>query len=768
MSKCFPLTGGVHPAENKQQSLQQALKQAAIPKQLILPISQHIGAPAAAIVEVGEKVLAGQVIAAAQGPVSAPVHASSSGTVVAIEERAIPHPSGFRGECIIIDTDGLDDWVELQPSEQPFELSHEDVLEKIRNAGIAGMGGAGFPAAIKLRPPATCDIDTLIINGTECEPYITADDILMQQRAEEIIQGTLLLAQLLDQPQRLVIGVEDNKPLAIAALQAASRQYDSKVEICSFATKYPSGGEKQLIYILTGREVPSQKLPAHIGVVLQNVGTVAAIWDAVKLGRPLVSRITTVVGQSLTEQGNAEVRLGTPVQDLLAEFGFNPDACDNLIAGGPMMGFSLETLATPIVKTSNCLLAPTQEELPPAPPAQACIRCGLCAEACPASLLPQQLYWYAKAQDNERLLSHNLMDCIECGACSFVCPSSIPLVQYYRASKGAIRQAEVDKVKSDRSRQRFEFRQLRLDRAEAEKEAKRQARKKAAELAKQKAAAAKAAGNDSSQASSTSKPADNDLVAAAMARVQNQQTDPAEQLAKLERGVNNAHNRLQSAQQKMAEAEEPQQEKLAARVKQAELRHVEAEQKLSDFNAQQNQSANTVEQQPAAKDDPVAAAIARAQAKLSMSPQEKLQSNLDSLSKRLDKAREKIAQAEADGDTGAKLDAIKTGATKLAEKIATVEKDLAELEPEPAASAVKKPEQDAASAAIEKAKAKASAQASMSDDDKHAAKIESLKQRLSKAELRLNKAEAEHDDNIEAFKTGVEKLKQKLIEMEVN
>lgn len=768
MNKTFALVGGVHPPENKQQSLQAPLRICPIPERLVLPLSQHIGAAAEAIVEIGDSVLAGQCIATAKGFVSAPIHASSSGTVVAIEEHPIPHASGLSGPCIIIETDGQDRWQEFEPCSAPFELSNQQILDKIRNAGIAGMGGAGFPAAVKLSPPPNSEIDTLIINGTECEPYITADDFLMQQRADDIIQGTLLLAQLLGQPKRVVIGVEDNKPQAIAALTAAA---NGQLEICSFPTKYPSGGEKQLIYILTGREVPSKKLPAHIGVVLQNVGTTTAIWDAVRHGRPLVSRITTVVGNSLSQQGNAEVRIGTPVKSLLAEFGFKPEACSNLIAGGPMMGFSLEDLAAPIVKTSNCLLAPDTAEMPASPPAQACIRCGICAEACPASLLPQQLYWYSKAQDHDRLQSHNLMDCIECGACSFVCPSNIPLVQYYRASKGDIRQAEIDKVKSDRSRQRFEFRQHRIDKAEAEKEAKRQARKQAAELAKQKAAA-KASAETTTAA--TGKPATGggDLVAAALARVQTQQTDPAEQLAKLERAINNAVTRQQSAQQKLTDADDDKKEQFAARLKQAEVRVADATKKLAQFKQQQD-SGEAIPK-PAApsqavdKDDPVAAAIARAQAKMSLSPVDKHKANLESLSKRLASAEQKIATAQTNDDGEAKIEALKTGASKLEQKISVVRQELSELEQQVPAQkpAAVEQSQDAATAAIEKAKQKAAAQANLSDEDKRLAQIESLKQRLSKAQARLAKAEADNDENLSAFKAGAEKIAQKLADME--
>ncbi|MDO8310789.1 MAG: electron transport complex subunit RsxC, partial [Sideroxyarcus sp.] len=355
-------------------------------------------------------------------------------------------------------------------------------------------GGAGFPTAVKLAPKSTQVIDTLILNGAECEPYITADDMLMQVRAAELVSGTLLLSHILHHPKNLLIGIEDNKPKAIAAVRAAvagaavTDPEAANIQVVVFPTKYPSGGAKQLIQILTGREIPSGHHSADIGVICVNVGTAAAAWRAVRFGEPLVSRITTVVGDALGTQRNVDVLFGTPISYLLAQHGFNANNASRVVMGGPMMGFTLLDLAAPVIKTTNCILAPSKQELPEPMPAQACIRCGMCAEVCPASLLPQQLFWYAQAEDFERLESHNLFDCIECGACSYVCPSTIPLVQYYRAAKGSIRLHDIEKEKSDRSRQRFEFRQQRIAKEEAEKEAKRVARQKAAEEAKKKLA----------------------------------------------------------------------------------------------------------------------------------------------------------------------------------------------------------------------------------------------------------------------------------------
>ncbi len=486
MRKIYSFHGGIHPPENKHQSLGAKIHNAGIPKQLTLPLSQHIGAPATPIVEVGEKVLKGQMIAEATGFVSVPIHASTSGTIAAIEDRQVAHPSGFNAPCIVITTDGEDIWIDHSGEPDFKSLDKTELIARIRNAGIAGMGGAGFPSAVKLAVKPGTKIKTLIINGTECEPYITADDSLMRERAAQIIRGAQILSYLL-QPEETLIGVEDNKPEGIAALGDAAA--NTSIEIVQFPTKYPSGGEKQLIEILTGKQVPSGGLPSDIGVVCQNVGTAVAIANAIDRGEPLISRITTVTGEAVANPQNFEVLLGTPMSYLLEQANYKPEQNNRLIMGGPMMGFTTPDVDVPIVKTTNCILAPTESELPTPPPAVACIRCGMCADACPATLLPQQLFWFSQGKEYEKLESHDLFDCIECGACSWVCPSNIPLVQYYRNSKAEILQARKDNEKSEQSRARFEAREQRLEHQAKEREAKRAARKKAAEERAKKAAA---------------------------------------------------------------------------------------------------------------------------------------------------------------------------------------------------------------------------------------------------------------------------------------
>ncbi len=482
--------GGIHPNEMKSLSNLTPITKAAIPPKLILPLQQHIGKASQVIVEVGQHVLKGEKLADADGMISVALHAPTSGVIDNILDHPIAHPSGQTDLCIILTPDGKDEWCELDACEHYEHLSVIKIQSKVREAGVAGMGGAGFPTEVKLHPPHHDKVATLILNAVECEPYITADDRLMRERASEVVQGMEIMAYAL-QPGECLIGIEDNKPEAITALREAVK--DTRIEICVIPTKYPSGGEKQLIKILTDKEVPSGKIPADIGVMCQNVGTAAAIYRAVRFGEPLISRVTTLTGEGIQQRGNVEVLLGTPIDWLLSQYGYQAEKTERLIMGGPMMGFTLNHANTPIVKTTNCILAPSANDLPLPPPAQACIRCGLCAEACPATLLPQQLYWFSRAQEYDKAEHHNLLDCIECGACSYVCPSSIPLVQYYRHAKGEIKQLKQDQQKSDQARERFEARQFRLEREQAEKDAKRKARAEAAAKAQAAKKAAEAA-----------------------------------------------------------------------------------------------------------------------------------------------------------------------------------------------------------------------------------------------------------------------------------
>jgi electron transport complex protein RnfC len=579
MNKTWVTPGGVHPPENKHQSVTQSIGQMPIPETLVIPLSQHIGAAAIPCVAIGQSVLKGEVIANAAGVVSIPMHAPTSGTVSAIEHRPIAHSSGMLAPCIEITTDGADTWIEHEGISDYEHISPAKLVEMVGNAGISGMGGAGFPSAVKLNPGRQRPIDTLIVNATECEPYITADDSAIRERAAEIVEGIKILSAILDHPHHIMIGIEDNKPEAIEAL--APHVEGTGISVVVFPTKYPSGGEKQLIYILTGKELPSGKLPADIGMVCINIGTTYAIKRAVIDGEPLVSRVTTVTGDAVGIQRNYDTLIGTPVSHMLAHNEYDEQAGGRVVMGGPMMGFTLPSAEVPIVKTTNCILAPSYQEIPDDEPAQPCIRCGMCAEACPASLLPQQLFWYAQAQDHERLEAHNLFDCIECGACSYVCPSNIPLVQYYRAAKGEIRHARDEKVKADHARERFEFHKERIEQAEREKEEKRAARREAALKAKANPPATdKADGKSSSSAA--------DIIAAAQARAAAKQVSPEDQQAKLERTIAAAEQRLIVAEQKLAEAVESNSDKqavLSAAVENTRQKLEQSKTKLAELTA---------------------------------------------------------------------------------------------------------------------------------------------------------------------------------------
>jgi electron transport complex protein RnfC len=471
----FP--GGLQLAGFKELSNREPTVPAPIPQRLVLPLQQHIGEPAEPAVEVGQRVLKGEAIAVPSGYVSVPVHASTSGRVVDIGKHPVPHPSGLNALCIVLEPDGEDRWCEREPIADYQSLDPSELRNRIRAAGIVGLGGAGFPTFIKLNPGPGRSIDTLVLNGAECEPYITCDDRLMRERSEEIVAGARVIRHAL-RARRCLIGVEDNKPEALAALEGVP---GDDIEVVAVPTRYPAGGEKELIQVLTGLEVPSDGLPMEVGVVMQNVATAAAVHRAVERGEPLVSRFVTVSGQGVAHPRNLEVRLGTPVADLFAPCGGIAADVAALIMGGSMMGFALHDAHAPVVKTTNCVLAETRQGIPGPEPAMPCIRCGACAEVCPVRLLPQQLYWHARAKDFDKVQDYHLFDCIECGCCAYVCPSHIPLVQYYRFAKTAIWAQEREREKADLARRRHEARLARLEREKREREARH--REKRAALA---------------------------------------------------------------------------------------------------------------------------------------------------------------------------------------------------------------------------------------------------------------------------------------------
>jgi electron transport complex protein RnfC len=492
--KLHSFHGGLHLPEHKSESTGEPIRKASIPERLILPLKQHIGSPAHLLVAAGDRVLKGQVLAAPAGRISAPIHAPTSGTVIEITEHEIPHPSGLRAPCIMIETDGKDEWASLAaPLPNWSELDAEALIDRIRDCGIVGLGGATFPSSVKLEHRGQA-IDTLIINGAECEPFITCDDMLMREHADRIIEGVSILKHILG-IERCFIGIEDNKPEAIAAMREAAQKAGlQRTTIVPVPTLYPSGGEKQLIEILTGKQVPSHGIPANIGIVCQNVGTAHAVANAVLEGKPLISRVVTVTGAGVNEPCNLHALIGTPIRSLIEQAGGANGNSTRLVYGGPMMGFSLRSNTLPLTKGGNCVLLPSEEESPVTPRMTACIRCGKCAEVCPARLLPQQLYWYARAKDFDKVQDYHIHDCIECGCCSHVCPSHIPLVQFYRFAKTELWKKEQEKKKADHARKRHEARVARLERLAAERKSKLRRKKEA--LNKPAGGKGKAAGGD--------------------------------------------------------------------------------------------------------------------------------------------------------------------------------------------------------------------------------------------------------------------------------
>ena len=471
MKPRFTFHGGVHPPRHKTESNGTPIRDAGLPPQLVVPLNQSIGNPARPCVAVGERVLAHQRIADADGNVSAAVHAPASGRVLAIEERPFAHPSGLPALSIVIEPDGRDDSVDPVPVDWR-QADGRTLREQLRDMGVVGLGGAVFPTALKLSDGG---LETLVINGAECEPYISCDDRLMRERAADIVLGVGLLAERM-QAKETLIGIEDDKPEAIAALTAACA--GTGIEVVSVPTRYPGGGAKQLIRVLTGKEVPHGVRSTDFGVQCFNVATAYTVWRALVLGLPVVSRIVTVTG-AVARAGNVEARIGTPADWLVGQAGPTPDS-RGIIMGGPMMGFTLPAPAAGITKATNCLIARSEALFPPRPPALPCIRCGACSEVCPASLQPMELYWHARSKQFGRAQEYALFDCIECGACSYVCPSQIPLVDYYRYAKDEIWAAERDRKAAELARTRFDFRNYRAARDKEEKAARLAARAAAA------------------------------------------------------------------------------------------------------------------------------------------------------------------------------------------------------------------------------------------------------------------------------------------------
>ncbi|BAL24114.1 electron transport complex subunit RsxC [Azoarcus sp. KH32C] len=509
IGRLFGFRGGIKPESHKTESSDTPIAVASMPRRLVIPLRQSPRSAARCLVEPGQKVLKGERVGEGEGLLGTGVHASTSGTVLEIAEYPMAHASGLTTLSVVIEPDGEDRWIDHAPFDYRAN-SREAALAFLRGCGIAGLGGATFPTHVKLGTGT--GIDTLVINGAECEPWITCDDRLMRERAAQVLSGAMLLRDLIG-ARRILIGIEDNKPDAIAAMREAAGSGEG-IAIVPVPTLYPAGGEKQLIRVLTGIAIPHGKLGPEFGVQCFNVGTAYAVHRAIRHGEPLLSRIVTLTG-NVVRPGNREVLLGTPVDELLA-LADPKDDTDRYIMGGPMMGFTLASTAVPVTKGANCIIAASPALFPPPPPEQPCIRCGECARACPADLQPFELYWFSRSKNFGKAQEYHLFDCIECGCCAYVCPSHIPLVDYFRFAKGEIWSRERSTTAADQARDRFEFRNFRQQREKEEKAAKLAA--KAAETRAKPAETAQLAETPASAAEDPKKA----LIAAALARAKQQ------------------------------------------------------------------------------------------------------------------------------------------------------------------------------------------------------------------------------------------------------
>jgi electron transport complex protein RnfC len=464
-------SGGLRLDAHKERSTQHAVTPGSIAASLVLPLDQHAGVPAVPTVSVGERVLLGQPIAQPGGEVSAWLHAPVSGTVTAIEPRPAPQHSGAPALSIVIANDGRDD--SMAHATARFEdLAPGDLREHIARGGMVGLGGAAFPTAAKLDAAAHDGPVHILLNGAECEPYISCDDMLMRERATDVILGARILLHALG-AAGCVIAIEDDTPAAAQALQKAiSDAHDERIRVAVVPAIYPAGGERQLIDTVFKVEVPSGGLPSDVGIICQNVGTAAAIAQWLRDGQPLTRRIVTVTGDGVRDARNLEVRIGTPMSTLIADCGGYTERMTRLIMGGSMMGLALPHDDLPVVKATNCIVAASALDLQLRAAEMPCIRCGNCSEVCPAILLPQQLHWFAQARDLDALEQHGLMDCIECGCCDYVCPSQIPLAERFREAKPALARARTERGRAAGARALFEARNERLERLEAEQRAK--------------------------------------------------------------------------------------------------------------------------------------------------------------------------------------------------------------------------------------------------------------------------------------------------------
>ncbi|MDO8828048.1 electron transport complex subunit RsxC [Methylophaga sp.] len=483
--KLLRIRGGVHIEERKDATLELPIVSSfPVAKKLYIPLQQHIGKAAEPIVKVGDSVLKGQLLAHSQGLISAPVHAPSSGVITDINFYPAPHPSALPIRTIVITTDGKEQWIQRVPVADPFALEPEEISARVAAAGIVGLGGATFPSAVKLNLGRQNKIHTLLINGGECEPYLTCDDRLMQERADAIIDGIRLMLHGME-ANIAKIGIESNKPEAIRAMTKACQPYD-KIEVVTVPTRYPMGWEKQLIRFMTGKEVPAESRTTDIGMVMHNVATAYAIHRALRKAEPLVSRVVTISGNATKRPMNIEVAIGTLISDIFDICLTDKENTVRIVMGGPMMGEALPHSDIPIVKATSGVLALTLDEITVAEEAP-CIRCARCIQACPVGLLPVDMANLIRSNQLDSAVNIGLKDCISCGSCSYVCPSHIPLVHYFKYASGELVSRQQLQHKSEQTKKLADDRRKRLEKIEQEKEeeaARRKAEKEARDRAK--------------------------------------------------------------------------------------------------------------------------------------------------------------------------------------------------------------------------------------------------------------------------------------------
>ena len=686
--KLWQFPGGIHPLENKKQSSQKPIRTLNLPKYFYVPVVQHSGWAGDLIVKEGDYVFKGQALTQGDHYRQLPVHAPTSGRVVAIAPHVASHASGLPEMTVVIETDGKDEWIERKPIDDFLQMSGEEIIEKVYRYGIAGLGGAVFPTASKLSlADKRCKL--LIINGAECEPYITCDDRLMQERANELVEGIRILRYVL-RPEEVVIAIEDNKPNAIKAVKKALKGANDMF-VREIPNKYPSGASDQLVQVLTGLEIPQGKRTIEMGIVMHNIGTVYAVKRAIIDDEPLIERVVTLTGDKIRNKGNVWARLGTPIIHLLEQVDYQADARFPVFLGGPMTGFILPSLQSPITKTANCIIAPDHFEYAPPEPERSCIRCSSCSDACPVGLLPQQLYWFARSEDHEKSNEYHLEACIECGICAYVCPSYIPLIQYFRQEKAKIAEIEEKTKKSEEAKERFEAREARLQK---EKEARTARINQAAEKRREEIAQNQG----------------EDPVAAALARIKAKKAEPIAEVHVKANG-------------------EPDNSDLIAQRKARRLaKQAETTQAVEKVEETTNPSENLD-----AKKAAVAAALARARAKKAghIAEQPKQESKPDSNQSEADPRKTAVtaalARAKAKKETQQQLQAV--------EKTEEATKPTEELDPRKAAVA----------AALARAKAKKEAQQAVENPEEVAKPTEELDPRKVAVAAALARAKAKKE-----------------------